>query len=227
MSLWSQNKESSVGGMNLSEIVTYYLVITIIGQIVSPHIDWDVVNDINKGTLSFYLVRPYKYFLQLFIQEIPWKLITYIINIFPLTLFIIFYKKYLFLPSISISKIVFVILLCIASYLLMFLIEFTLGSLAFWITEIRALIRTLYMTLDLFSGRLFPLVLMPQVLTTLGKYLPFQYLWYYPTMIILDKQDLIDARFGILIVFFWIAIIGILLFIIWKKGIKSYSSYGG
>lgn len=227
MSLWSQNKDSPVEGMNLSEMVTYYLVITLISQLVSPHIDWDVVNDINKGTLNFYLVKPYKYLIQLFIQEFAWKIISYLGNIIPLGIFIIIYKEYLILPSLGISKILFVLLICILSYVLMFLLQFSIGCLAFWITEIRAFLRILYMTSDLFAGRLFPLILMPPILKTIGGFLPFKYFWYYPTMVILGKQDLVDIKVSFFILIFWLLLFAFIVNILWKRGLKTYSSYGG
>lgn len=227
MTLWSQNHTDKIEGFNLSEIVTYYFVMTFVIQLVSPHINWNVANDINNGTLAFYLVKPYKYFIQLFIQEIAWKIIAYICVFFPLLLFAFIYRSNIVIPSMNLQKVMFIIVLCISSYLLMFLVEFTLGILAFWVTQINAFFRIFYMSNDLFAGKFFPLILMPNILKAFGKFLPFQYFWYFPTMIIMGKSTQIDIRFGIITIFLWIIIFVFLAKLLWIKGIKKYSSYGG
>jgi ABC-2 type transport system permease protein len=225
--IWKHNEASQIAGFSLPEMITYYIVLTTVSQIVTPHIDWNVINDINEGNLRFFLMKPYKYFLFKFIEEIPWKMAAWIINIFPLLLFSFIYKDFLYFPSFTVEKVLTIIVLFVCSYLLLFLMQFLLGCLAFWFTNVRSFARVFYMSNDVFAGRMFPLVFLPAILKTIGQYLPFQYLWYFPTLVILDKDELIDFRKAFVVMLTWIISLAVIVYITWKKGVKSYSSYGG
>jgi len=227
MVLWSRNTGQSLLEFSKSEIISYYFILTFISQLVSPHIDWNVADDINNGSLSFYLIKPYTYFIQLFVQELGWKTVSMIFLVLPLMLFSLLFRNSLVIPSMSIIKLLSVISLCMVSYILIFLVQYFMGMLAFWVTQIRSFFRIFYMSSDLFAGKFFPLVLMPSVLKFVGRYLPFQYFWYFPTMVILGKQNLIGLKTSLIIMFSWIFVLIVLIRLIWNKGIKSYSSYGG
>ena len=68
---------------------------------------------------------------------------------------------------------------------------------------------------------------MPTVFLSVGKYLPFQYYWFYPTMVILDKSDVIKPLEGLAVLLLWIGIFASLAILLWRKGVKSFSAYGG
>jgi len=227
MTLWSRNAQSGVSSMNLSEIVTYYFLITLFSQLLSPHIEWDIARDINEGSLSNYLLKPYKYFIHQIIYELAWKTVTQIFNLIPIVIFAVIFRQYISIPQITISKIAFILMLCALSYLLTFLIQYFLGLLSFWMTQIRSFFRIYYMSTGFFSGRYFPLILMPALLIKISKYMPFQYFWYFPTMMILDKENIINKYSSLLIIFIWIIIFIFIIHFTWKKGVRDYSSYGG
>jgi len=68
---------------------------------------------------------------------------------------------------------------------------------------------------------------MPSLLLNISKFLPLQYFWYIPTLIILGKTDLINIKTSIITVITWTIIISIIINFAWKKGVKNYSFYGG
>lgn len=226
MQIWSKNI-NNVQGFDLSEIVTYYFIMTIIEILVTPHVLFNVVNNIRDGDINFSLLKPYSYFTKLFVEEIPYKFTAYLFSIVPFAFFILIYKSYIVIPSLTISKIALLIVILLLSYLLLFLIEFAIACLAFFITEVEAIIRIFFTFLAVFSGQLFPLEFMPEILKSIGNFLPFKSYWYYPSMIVIGKQELVNLQEGFLVLLFWIVFFALLVKFLWTKGIKSYTAYGG
>ncbi len=226
ISLWINNP-NGISGMNISEIATYYLIFTVISQFVMPHIDETVSDNINSGDLNFYLVKPYIYLLSKYFEEIASKFTTVVLNVLPIILFSLTYRSYIFLPSITFKKVITTILLCFISHTTLFILQFIFGSLSFFITETRCFRRVFFMISDVFTGKFFPLILMPNILQFIGKLLPFQYFWYFPTMYFLDKNNLIDFKYSLFQMIFWLFLLFVFCLILWKKGLKYYTAYGG
>ncbi len=224
--IWANNK-GTTGNFSPDDLVTYYFASTIIAGFVTPHILWNVANDINKGELNFYFLKPYKYFFRRLSEELPWTLIAIIFNLLPSIFIYILYKDSISIPTISHFQTVVFVLSLILSYLISFFVQFTIGLCAFWITEVRSIMRAFSMSYDLFSGRMFPLSFMPRILISLGNILPFQYLLYFPTMIVLNKYNNTKLITGIGVMFLWTIVLGLISSIVWKKGIKTYSAFGG
>ncbi|MDD3648126.1 MAG: ABC-2 family transporter protein [Candidatus Dojkabacteria bacterium] len=226
MQIWTQNVEDT-SGFSIHELVTYYFIITIIDQALTPHIEWNVAKDISQGELNNYLLKPYSYFLRRLVEEIPWKIVATGMTIIPMIIFFVLYSNYIVFPTFGIFKFFVFIFLLVLSYILMFLLEFVIGCLGFWITEIRSIMRIFFMSSDLFSGRMFPLVFMPKLLLSISRFLPFPYFWYFPTMYFLGRESPRDLHQGILTMLAWIAVLTVFAIVIWRKGIQKYSAFGG
>lgn len=82
------------------------------------------------------------------------------------------------------------------------------------------------MVTDVFTGRWFPLTLMPKLLFQVSKILPFQFIWYYPTMYLLGKTEVVGLENAVFLMTGWTAFLLFLAILLWKKGLKKYSAYG-
>ena len=64
---------ASIGGYNLSEMLTYYLFVTALSVAVTPHPEWEIASTIRDGKLTPFLLRPVGYFGYRFAWKAPTK----------------------------------------------------------------------------------------------------------------------------------------------------------
>ena len=74
---------------------------------------------------------------------------------------------------------------------------------------------------------MFPLDLLPEPWVHLLKWLPFQYLAYYPAMIFLGKIKGEALLYGLLIEVVWAIGFVVLAGLLYRLGLRRYSAFGG
>jgi len=84
------------------------------------------------------------------------------------------------------------------------------------------------MTLNFFiSGQMLPLDLLPDPWRTLLKFLPFQYMAYFPAVVFLGKIKGVDLAWGLLGELTWAVVFIILARALYRLGLRRYSAFGG
>src|SRR5690606_19236540 len=105
--------------------------------------------------------------------------------------------------------------------------EATLGLIGFWFLEISSLL-FVYMLFSFFlSGHMFPLTMLPEPWQSLVLYSPLQYLAFFPAAVCLQKIEGPELVRGLLLEVFWVAFFIILSRILYHRGVKRYSGFGG
>jgi ABC-2 type transport system permease protein len=119
----------------------------------------------------------------------------------------------------------------VAALLLGFLIGFffdtALGMAGFWFLEVSSLLWVVN-TLNYFiSGQMFPLDLLPPFWVALLKALPFQYLAYFPAVVFLGKVGGAELARQLVIELVWVVVLLGLARLLYDRGLRRYSAYGG
>jgi ABC-2 type transport system permease protein len=84
------------------------------------------------------------------------------------------------------------------------------------------------MTVNFFvSGHMFPLDLLPQPWSGLLKWLPFQYMAYFPAVVFLGKIRGASLAYGLLLQLAWSLAFVFLARWLYSRGLKRYSAFGG
>jgi ABC-2 type transport system permease protein len=86
------------------------------------------------------------------------------------------------------------------------------------------------MSLNYFlSGHMVPLDLLPDGLRRLLECLPFQYMAYFPAKVLLGTSDMTTAKLvtGLGIQSAWVALFLLLSRILYRRGLRRYSAFGG
>jgi ABC-2 type transport system permease protein len=123
------------------------------------------------------------------------------------------------LPGVLIS-IVFVLL----GLGINFLLDMLIGLAAFWFDKVWFLFIVKELFLWILAGKLLPLDFLPEAAGNILQLLPFKYLGYYPTVLVMGKVDFVFSELGIALL--WLTGLFILVQVIWKKGVKGYAGYG-
>lgn len=99
--------------------------------------------------------------------------------------------------------------------------------LSFWLTEIWGIAAIRNLLTGLLSGAIFPLDLLPGKIESIMLMTPFPYMTYIPSKLICDANfDIEIVNKGLFISLVWVLILGFIVFLLMKNGLKKYTSHG-
>ncbi|MEC9094541.1 MAG: ABC-2 family transporter protein [Planctomycetota bacterium] len=220
-----------IAGYGYHDMVAYYLLAMISRAFSSmPGLTSGIARQIQNGEVKKFLIQPVDMLGCLFVQRIAHKLVYYLIAIIPFS-FVFFLCRGFFDSGWPPAEITIAYgLSLIMGFILGFCIEACIGLIGFWWLEVTS-ITFVYMLLNFFlSGHMFPLDLLPtepvnwQGLVDIS---PLKYLAYFPAAVFLEKIPPGELWAEIVIELTWmIGFIG-LARLLWNRGVKRYSGFGG
>src|SRR3989344_83345 len=217
VAILGSNPQMRMSGFALGN---YYLFITLIGAITFSNFR-TVSDDIWEGDLAVDLLRPYNYFLKMFLLELPYKITRMLLGL----VLIFFISRFTFLqiPLANLILASVAVLFAIGTRAFM---AYSIAGLAFWFKRVHGFDALIFSFGRLFSGELIPLQFLPPALITFSLYLPFRYLAYFPVSIIMDEPNTTELVIGMLSVTLWLALMFIINRLIWKKGLSQFEATG-
>ena len=215
-----------VGGFNLEQMVSYYLLGYIIKISVSEHFEGTVAKKINSGEFSQHLLRPLSFFKLQIVSSFSWRSLNTLISTLPLV--VIFSALGLFsfssLTTSPISWVIFFFCLIFA-IIIEVLLSFLIVCFAFFSEQSHAMSHAKWISNSLLAGELLPLSLYPQSAQKIIRLLPFQFKFSTPVEILLGQTQPSFQIVGVGV--FWVLALTTLLFFTWKISIKKYTAVGG
>lgn len=212
-------------GYDRSQMMTYILLSQVVGTFVQSTKTQDVGNEIQQGNLTNWLLRPINYFQYLISRDIADKLLNLCFACMEITLISMILRPQLALPQDPLRIIMFIFAVIIG-VCLFFCLSLLLGLFSFWTFESWAPRFLFIMISEFLSGGLFPLDILPPLIYKSLLILPFPYLLYFPLEIFIGKFSYGQIVVYFMVGFFWITISGVLLKLIWQKGMKVYTAEG-
>ncbi|MCS1409121.1 MAG: hypothetical protein M2R45_02300 [Verrucomicrobia subdivision 3 bacterium] len=223
----SKPGDSNVAGYQLAQMISYYLVATIVDALTAVNEDdWQIAAEIRDGQISQFLLKPINYLAYRLTLYTSGRMIYLVTSLLPIGLFIFYYRDYFQLPS-EIGVYGWFAISVILTGLLQFFTSFTMALLAFWILEIDTFIFILFAVEYIAGGHLFPLDILPAWITNALIYTPFPYLLYFPVSIFLERTTGEALFTGLLIQCFWVVVAYGVAVLVWNRGIRCYSAVGG
>lgn len=218
---------ASVGVYTLSEMISYYLLVTIVDALTAvSDDDWQIAADIKDGNISQFLLKPVDYLAYRLTLFFAGRLIYMAVALVPLVLFIFFLRKYFVLPADWTAAGAFAISVVLTA-LLQFFMSYAMAMLAFWVLEVSTFIFILYAFEYIASGHLFPLDILPPAAAQALFYTPFPYQLFFPVSIYMGKTTGSDIAIGLLIQFGWVVAAYFAARFAWSRGIRRYGAVGG
>ncbi len=223
----AQGTGARVGTYSMAEMISYYLLTTIVDALTAvQEDDWQIAADIKDGNISQFLLKPINYLgyrLCLFFSG----RLTYLgVAVVPLTLFILCLHQYFVWPP-TWTAFLFFLPTVVLTALLQFFMSYAMAMLAFWVLEVSTFIFILFAFEYLASGHLFPLDIIPPGVQQVLYLTPFPYQLYFPVSVYMGKVTGVELLRGLLIQVFWVAAAYGIARLMWHRGIKKYSAVGG
>lgn len=220
-SVYSVNGASSIQGYSLKEMIVYQIWILIFDICTrSRFFSVNLSESIRLGRISAFLLYPFgfiKYQCAGFLSE---RIIQFLNGLLIFSVCLFFGFLSFSNPLVLLKALVFVF--AVAGF--WFLSQMAIGLLAFWFEETWSLNLCVRFLVIFFSGSFLPLELYPEVLRRFLEWTPFPYLAYFPVALLMGRE--VSFVFGLLVLCFWLVLLGLLVRYIWRKGLVLYAGSG-
>jgi ABC-2 type transport system permease protein len=225
--VWSSVAKSQGGqvdGYTPETFAAYYIVWTLVRNINIVFTPYGWEWRIKQGELAGHLLRPMHpihYDLAFFAG---WKVVVIVLWLpIAVVLSLIFHPQ---LSPTALQCAVFFVAIW-GAYLIRSLNLWILGMVTFWTTRVSALFETYIVAELLLSGRLVPMALMPGWAQALAWFFPFQWTFGFPITALVGPVTDADLFQGLAMQAFWIVVGIIGVRVVWRRGVRKFSSVGG
>ncbi|PFP23538.1 daunorubicin ABC transporter permease [Bacillus sp. AFS073361] len=225
--LWSAiygNKEQIVG-LSVTQMTTYVAVSWMARAFYFNNLDREMALEIMEGKVAVELIRPYNYLGMKVMQGLGEGIFRLFFFSAPGLIIVYFVFPVQFTWDLSVWG------LFAISILLSFFINTELnlltGITTFFIYNNSGLIRAKRVVIDLFSGLLLPISFFPGWAQAVMKYLPFQGISYFPSMIVTKGFSQAQAIDAITQQFVWVILLFFPIQILWSLAKKQLIIQGG
>ncbi len=215
---------NQLGSYSLSEIISYYVFMTIFELlVVGDNTAWSVGDEIKNGQITSSLLKPIKYLEYKFSQSVGGLLFR--LMLFSPAILAIFYflRDYIAIPKDNFIYFIFP-LIAVISYALYFLVYYLVGVLSFWTADSYGFLFAAFVIVNFMQGGLLPLDLLPSWFAVLGNFLPFKYLFFVPVGVVTGRT-VFEYTF-VLVPMLWVVALYYFAGFLYKKGLRKYEGYG-
>jgi ABC-2 type transport system permease protein len=220
----TQQTLTTAGVVTMKEMTTYVFVAIVIGILIRNSLIQNMSDRIRNGLIISDLIKPMNFKGYLFSDMVGRSLFNFIFQLLPvLALGLIFLR-------IEYPSPLNLLLFCFAlagAMIVMFLLSFCLGLLAFWYSSMWQLNTLMWGFISVFSGMYIPLWFFPKTLADIANVLPFRLMYFVPTTIFLGQAGLADCLYMLLQQFIWILGLYLLSILMWRTAIKKLVIQGG
>jgi len=220
--------KKELAGFTYQQMVAYLLLVHISRMFSSmPGLALGITRDIREGTLKKYLIQPLDMMGYMLAYRMAHKTAYIITSILPYGL--LYAVCWQFMMEIQVDPLTLLayVLSLLLSFLIGFYLEMCLGMMGFWFLEVTSLLYVINTFNYFVSGHMFPLDIFPYPFDVILKQLPFQYLAYFPTSILLGKTRGEEMWYGLAMEAVWAVFFIWLSRWLYHRGLKHYSAYGG
>ncbi len=229
ISVWTKyySEGNSLRGYTLEQLVGYYLVVLMLSMwvsAVSEHVD----EDIKDGNLSNYVIKPFDYMLNRLFWEVAWYSVKFATYAVPAIIALIVFANGIVVNLLdkSFGYLMLLVMSLILGYLISFGISLCVGYIGFFTETTTGYKHLFNMLNELLTGRLIPVVLFPLFLQNILNFLPFKYIVFFPTQMVIGNLNTSTILAGIANQIMWLIGLFLLSKWMWKKGITKFSAVG-
>jgi ABC-2 type transport system permease protein len=216
----------SIGGFTLEGMLYYYGTASIIYYLIMDFADWNLQMLIRTGRFLTFALRPVSHRFFALAQKVGHRTLGLLFEFLPVWLIFAVVFRIPLLPA----RPVWAALSIALGFLMMFLVDYSIGILAFWLTRtdgIRALFRLFR---DLLAGTFIPLSFFPLTVQKLMFVLPFQFITYVPVRVFIGHYELAGISMSVPGIV-GIQALGVLAMwgasgLLFRQGIRRYTGVG-
>ena len=216
--------EQTIGGLSRGQFVAYYLILILVNQVTYAQTNWTVGDQIRSGQMNRVLLRPLPPIFDALASEFAGKVVYLVFDVPVVALLaLILHPEMDFRIEYGLA---FIPALALA-WALRFFWGYWLALLAFWVTRADALLALQDSLIFLLAGQVAPVALLPGLLQSAAKILPFRYMVAFPVEVITGQLEPGSVLAGFAVQAAWLAVAVFLYMSFWKAGLRRYTAVGG
>jgi len=235
--IFDRDRQRVINGYRLDDMIAYALLV-MVGRAFSsmPGLAGGIARDVRDGTIKKYLTQPVDMLAYLFWARVAHKLVYYVVALGPFILVFYLCRGY-FAVSPDLTTIAAFALSLLVAFLIGFLMECLIGLISFWFLEVSSLIFIFMMANYFLSGHMVPLDWLLKLfgdssnLREAGRIammlMPFPYLAYFPASIMLEKHAPGEVWTYLGVGGVWVLLLWGASRVMFARGVRRYSSFGG
>jgi len=226
---------NSIAGYTRDDMIAYYLLTNVSRAFSSmPGLASGISRSILDGSIKKYLIQPVDMVGFLLITRVAHKLVYYTVAAIPFALVFFLCRGFFETGWPAPAVLAAFLASLIMTFVLGFFLEACIGMIGFWFLEVNSLL-FVYMLVNYFlSGQMFPLEFLDKIMLfgtiSLGdaiRFVPLQYLAYFPCAVFLGKITGAALVRGLLIELAWVVFFVFLSRWLFNRGVRRYSAFGG
>jgi ABC-2 type transport system permease protein len=223
--LWRALAESGpIGEYDQDGFDSYFVAAFLVRQLGASWVVWDLDRQIRSGDLSALLMRPVSpvlHYVMLNLATVPVRVVLAAPIAFAVLVatggMTVLGDPWLW-PLVPLA--------IALAWLLNFLVQLVVGCLAFWLTKAASLFDIWLGLFVVLSGYTVPTSLFPPGLAEAARVLPFHAVLGFPVELIVGRLGPAGALQGLALQVLWIAIVGCIAAVLWRKGLRAYGAFG-
>lgn len=211
-------------GYTLSDLQIYTVLAVSLRFVSSMEVHWSMAEDIRKGTLSGFLIKPVSYVWARFFRYlglVPLRILTTGVIIL-----IVVLTGGISAADIGMQNLFGFVCFVGFSLVFNFLTNFALGCLSFWLTRVNGINTTWWMVGRFLSGAMFPIDMVGGILGQILVILPFKLGVFVPISALVSDQNFRWYLEMSGLYLLWIIIFGLVVKVVWRRGLRRFEAVG-
>ncbi|MEX0649625.1 MAG: ABC-2 family transporter protein [Candidatus Andersenbacteria bacterium] len=226
LAVWYTVALSGQTGPTPQEIVTYYILIAFIKIATDSWGGMFLTYEILDGDIVKDLIRPIWPMWKKIANNINEKTIKLIFPTLIGITVLLLWPNIIDTSLLTTPHLLLAAASLILAIVLAFVLDITLGLIAFWLEDAFQIRRYKFMLEYVASGLIIPFAVMPPIARTLFEFLPFRYVLSFPAELALGQAEGARALEGFGIQLTWTIGLLILSWLMWRAGLKRYAVPG-
>ncbi len=218
----------TINGFSLNDMIIYIFMSSLTAGTIATGTDSDIGHEVMDGSIAMNLIKPISYKVRMLFMSFGSLLYQFIFILLPVWIGLIAVRYFTAheLPPDA-KTIVLYLLSLMLGFFVNFLMNFSFGLLAFYVTNMWGIGHLKDAALLFFSGQLIPIAFFPELLQKIMQFFPFSSLNYIPVMIYLKKLTGMALMQALGIQLLWIALLYLLSLWFWNKATNKLVILGG
>lgn len=213
-------------GYTFDGVIAYFLTANLLGKIVrGTDNEGLLANEIYGGSLTRYIVYPTSFFAFKYASRLGGMLpmVVQAMLIGAVCPFIVTLPESM---SVTVASVSMAAVFVLWANLLHWLLYWPVEGVAFWADNVWSLNVMMRLIISLLGGAMLPLDFFPAAVRDVLLWLPFPYIFYFPTKVFLGQVSLAEFAGGLMVCALWVAITGAIAYAVWKRGDRVYTGVG-
>ncbi len=216
---------ATIGGLNISEMITYVAVSWIGRSFYFNSIARDLMRMITEGEIAMHLIKPFHVQTVMMFEAVGESGFRLLMFTLPIMVVIVPVFHIAGPPDRGLYAWTF-LSFCLA-LVIYSQINFLLGCLAFYMKNISGVLRAKMVSMDFLTGVVVPFTFFPDWFQRAVEWLPFQGISYIPVTIYLGKRPGDELYAALLLQLFWAVGLFVAGRLVWHFSVRHVVVQGG